>query len=326
MNTLNEPQSREEIQREFDRLLRRHEARGSQITTKAEEAERLKHDELVSRAADYTVESIVNGLAKLQLGFGSAVDDIAGHLDSESSKLSELRRAIEIERSRLEQLRGTFVAAEALAILEQDHRQKLATFEEDAQAAREALADEQQEVRRQWEAKQQQQMRDDEEYAAQLIKDRTMADEAHAYEAARQARLDADARALQQREMERTIADEEGLKSKDWSARQKVLDDNAERIAELRQRVAGFDEDLKEATKAAREKAISSVHRETKFELSMLDKEHDGNVKVAELKVKTLEERILRHTQLIADLDNKLDSTIAKSQGLAEQAFVRPNA
>ncbi len=106
-----------------------------------------------------------------------------------------------------------------------------------------------------------------------------------------------------------------------------------ERVAQLeRDRRGALDADpafaaeLEAASNKARDKAITAVNREAKFEVEMLEKEHDGNVKVFELKVQTLEERIARQSTLITDLNTKLDATIAKSQGLAEQAFKRPNS
>ncbi|MCA9704290.1 MAG: hypothetical protein KDK70_00375 [Myxococcales bacterium] len=326
MPTVHEPQTREEIQRQFTQLQRRHEAAASQISTKAEAAEQAKHRELVQKAADYTVESIVNGLAKLQLDFGRAVDQIAVELDEESSKLPLMRRAIEVERARLEQLQGTVVAAEALAILEKDHAMSLAELDEQIAKARQALADEMAQVREGWQREDDERTTTQAEQAEFLAKERKQAEGDHAYELARQAQLESDQRAHKRLEVERQLTEEEQAKGKDWAAREKVLADEAERITELRAKVAGFAEALEQAAKEAREKAIASVNREAKFELEMLDKQHGSDVKVFELKVQTLEERIARQAALITELSGKLDSTIAKSQSLAEQAFRRPNA
>ncbi|MEM9463142.1 MAG: hypothetical protein AAGF11_53870 [Myxococcota bacterium] len=324
MSEVHEPKSREQIQDEFKKLLRVHEQRASQISTKAQEAEQVKDRELVGRAAGYTVESIINSLAKLQLGFGSAVEAIASSLGEESSKLGELRRAIEVESERLEQLRGTVVAAEALAILKQDSAQRMAEFDEDAKEAREELEQEIAATREQWSQEQTEAETSASEFEALQTKDRTQAEEDHKYDRERQLKIESDENAVKRRELERRLADEEAAKVKDWTAREKVLDERAEEIGTLRTKVAGFETELEQAATKAREKAISSVNREAKFEVEMLDKEHDGNVKVFELKVQTLEERIERQAQLIADLNAKLDATIAKSQGLAEQAFQRP--
>lgn len=321
MTTLHEPKTRQDIQREFDALLRRHQASASQISTKAEEAEQLKHRELVERAAAYTVESIVNDLAKLQLGFGRAVDEIAGQLDEESSKLGQLRRAMEVERTRLDQLQGTVVAAEALALLEQDHSRSLAELDERVGLSRKALADETAATREGWSHQEAEQARASEEHAEQLAKQRKQAEEEREYERARLAQVQADERAVQRREVERELAEQEAIKTKDWAAREKVLGDDAERIEQLRTKVAGFAEALDKAAKDAREKAIASIHRDAKHEHELLDKQHSSDLKVFELKVQTLEDRIARQAALVTELSTKLDGTIAKSQDLASQAF-----
>ncbi|MCX4243698.1 coiled-coil domain-containing protein [Paraliomyxa miuraensis] len=321
---MNEPKTREEIQKEFTQLLRTHEQRASQIATKAEEAEQIKNRELVERAAGYTVESIINSLAKLQLGFGSSVEAISSELQAESSKLGELRRAIEVERQRLDRLRSTVVAAEALAILKQDGQQRLAALTEQAEAARKQLEDEMAALREQW-----QREREDAEAAAKELehnqaKERQQAEEEHEYERARLAKVQTDEDAVRRTGLERKLADEEAAKAKDWAGREKVLGERGKETEELRAKVGGFPAALEDAANKARDKAIATVNREAKFELEMLDKEHDANVKVFELKVQTLEQRIERQTAQIADLSAKLDATIAKSQNLAEQAFQRP--
>lgn len=325
MAVVHEPKTREEIQKEFNQLLRTHEQRASQISTKAEEAVQIKDRELVERAAGYTVETIINSLARLQLGFGSAVEAIAGQLETESDKLGALRRAIEVETQRLEQLRSTVVAAEALAILKQDSQQKLAALAAESEQAKKQLADEQASVRETWQKEQEEAQAAAVEREATQAKERQHAEEEHKYERERLAKTEADENAAKRTALERKLADEAAVKGKDWAAREKALEKRAAEIEQLRTKVAGFAAELEAAANKAREKAISAINREAKFELEMLEKEHDANVKVFELKVKTLEERIARQTTLIADLNVKLDATIAKAQGLAEQAFKRPN-
>jgi hypothetical protein len=323
MPNQNEPKSREEIQKAFAPLLRSHEAKAGQISTKAEEAQLAKEREVVDRAVTYTVESIVNDLAKLQLEFSSSVDVIAERLTGESAKLEELRGAIKVEAKRLDNLRSTILVAEALAILEQDHKHKLAAFEQEVAEKTLELEQEIAETRARW-------AKDAEEHAAEVAehdaaqaKERAQASADHAYERERQGKLDADADAERRRDVERELADEEAAKVKDWNAREKQLSAVADELAELREKVAAFPQEMEDKVKAARDKAMATVNREAKFAAEMAQKEHDGKLKVAELKIHTLEERIARQTALIAELNEKLDATIAKSQNLAEQAFKR---
>lgn len=324
MSTQNEPKSRDEIQKAFAPLLRSHQAKASQITTKAEEAALAKEREVVDRAATYTVESIVNDLAKLQLEFGSSVDTIAERLTGESTKLDELRRAIKVEAKRLDSLRSTITAAEALAILEQDHQQKLAAFEEQVAEKTRDLEEDMAETRARWAKEAEEHAAAVAEYEASQAKDRQQSREDHAYDLERQKKLDADSNTERRRDVERALADDEAAKAKAWSAREKDLAEANQELEELRTKVAEFPGKLDEKVKAAREKAMASVHRQAKFDTEMADKVHAGKVKVAELKIQTLEERIKQQQEQIADLNSKLDATIAKSQNLAEQAFKRP--
>ena len=278
MALAHEPKTREEIQKEFNQLLRTHEQRASQISTKAEEAVQVKDREVVDRAAGYTVETIINSLAKLQLGFGSSVEAIAGQLEAESRKLGELRRAIEVESQRLEQLRSTVVAAEALAILKQDSQQKLAALAEQSQQARKQLADEQAGLREQWQREREEADAAAAEYEAAQAKERQQAEEEHKYTREQLAKIEADENAVKRTAVERKLADEEAVKSKDWAGREKALEKRAAEIEQLRTKVAGFAAELDAASNKARDKAIAGVNKEAKFELEMLEKEHDATI------------------------------------------------
>lgn len=68
----------------------------AKIATKQEEAEKAKNEELLTAASSYTVDSIVKGLADLQLEFGGIVNALAEKLAKENAKLDELNKAIEI--------------------------------------------------------------------------------------------------------------------------------------------------------------------------------------------------------------------------------------
>jgi hypothetical protein len=56
----------------------------SKVSTKGEEAEKEKNQELIKVASTYTVDSIVNGMASLQLNFGSIINDVSARLTTES--------------------------------------------------------------------------------------------------------------------------------------------------------------------------------------------------------------------------------------------------
>ena len=61
----------------------------------------------------------MKGLAELQLEFGGIVNRLSEKLAKETSKLDELKRAIEVETQNLQELQQIRVVADTLYILSQ---------------------------------------------------------------------------------------------------------------------------------------------------------------------------------------------------------------
>ena len=98
--------SKSQILANLNRILAEQSNPGSKVATKEEEAQLIKNKEIVTKAATYTVDTIVKGMADLQLEFGSIIAGLSDKLTVEVEKLAEAKQAIEIEtqhRSELQQ-------------------------------------------------------------------------------------------------------------------------------------------------------------------------------------------------------------------------------
>ncbi|HEY9778832.1 MAG TPA: hypothetical protein V6D09_01620 [Leptolyngbyaceae cyanobacterium] len=73
MNQFAVKDSKEQIVAAFQLILAERKKLELKIATRQEEAEKEKNKQILSTAATYTVDSIVKGLADLQLEFGSIV-------------------------------------------------------------------------------------------------------------------------------------------------------------------------------------------------------------------------------------------------------------
>lgn len=321
MSTATEPTSREEIQKAFSSLVKAHDRAAAQITTKAEEAVRAQDKRVVERASGYTVKNIINGLAELQLEFGANLETLADRMESESRKLEELQRAITAESARLGAVKEVTVAAEALAILKQDHARRLAEFEEEQKSALEDLTDEMTAQRAEWAREQEEHALAVQAYEASLKKERAEAEADHTYELARKDKLRADEKAAKQRDLERELADIEATKEKDWGAREKQLDDNAEEIAKLRTKIENMPAILDKSESSARERAIKTVNRDANHDAELLQRQLHSDTEVFELKIKTLEDRIGKQAAQIEDLSGRLSTALEQAQKLATEAL-----
>ncbi|MEZ4450138.1 MAG: hypothetical protein R3B09_11730 [Nannocystaceae bacterium] len=321
MSTLPDLKSRDEILKAFAPLLRSFEAQVAVVATKAEAAQEAADREIVGRAAGYSVESIVKGLAELQLSFGAAVDALSDQVEAESVKLDELRRAIEVERRRHDSLQSTRIAADALEILKQDHARKLQVLEADAAEAQATLARQTEETRAGWAKARADREQAEGERLQALQKARAQSEADYSYELERERRLEADASAERRRLLERELGEQDATKEKAWGAREQALSAASGEIEALRPEVAGYEAAIEEAQKKARDKGIAAVTRDAKHEADLLSREVAANLEVYELKIKSLDEAIVQQAAEIDALGKQLAEALSQSTTLAHKAM-----
>ena len=321
MSTLEQPRSSDQIISRFNTLRKAEERRSGELVTRSEEAERSRRREVVGQAAGYTVESIVTGLASLQLEFSTELDTISDRLQSESDKLELLQRAITIENERVDTLHDIQVAAEALALLNREQALERTAFETDSTGERAALAQNQESVRADWAEEQTTHEADAIAFDARRARDRAQAEEAYAYETAKQRKRDTDDYANRKLALERELSESAARKEADWTAREAHLAANAEKIEALRARVAELPAELEQAVKDARAEAIRAANEDARIEAELRQTEHEGDVKVFELRIETLESTIGKQTNQITSLTEQLQVAANQSQDLAVKAI-----
>lgn len=321
MSSVIVPKSRDEVLKSFSPLLQKHLQQAAQPATRAEAAERVKLREAVERAAQYTSETIIKGLAELQVNFGVAVEALAERLASEASKLDELRRAIAAESARVEDLRHVRIAAEALEILHQDDAKRLAALEEKFAGELRELEEKITRQQDAWAKDEAEKAAAQAEADASQAKERTADEERHAYEAERQRRLVADEFAEKRRLLERQLTETQAQRDKDWDGREKLLAAATAEIEALRAKAAGYAKELEDAGKSAREKVIVRVSADSKVDAELSSRDHAANIEVNELKIKSLEDRIDKQRSQIAELNTQLTAALSQTQGLAQKAI-----
>jgi len=137
----------------------------------------------------------------------------------------------------------------------------------------------------------------------------------------RSRKIETDEYEEEKRRLEREIRELTQEKEKDWQEREKVLDAEQEQFERDRQRVAGFEEELKQAFNKAKEDAIQDATREAKVKADLFAKEWESSQQGYELQVQSLEQTIERQNKQITDLSAQLQETLKQAQELAMRAF-----
>ncbi|GBE93313.1 hypothetical protein [Nostoc cycadae] len=313
--------SKQQLIQAFQQILTERKKLESKIATKQEEAEKVKNQEILTAASTYTVDSIVKGLADLQLEFGSIVNSLAEKLAKENSKLDELNRGIEIATQHLQELQKIRIVADTLDILTQEHQEKLKTLEQDTTSKKEAIEKEIALKRKEWQKEQS-------EYEEAVIayndvtnKERQQEQEEYQYKLETTRKLNTDAYEAKKRNLERDIQEKTQEKEKDWAEREKLLSSNQSLFKEYQQKVTAFPGELEEAVKKAREEAIKETSQKAKIEADLFEKEWESSKQSYEQKIQSLEETIIKQVEQIESISTQLQATLKQAQDLAMRAF-----
>ncbi|MEZ2304292.1 MAG: hypothetical protein ACBR13_21225 [Microcoleus sp.] len=314
-------ESKAKIQQKFQQIIAERKKIESKVETKEQSAEKAKNQQLLEVASTYTIDSIVKGLADLQLDFGNIISGLSEKLNTESSKLDELKRAIEIETAQLQQLQQIRVVADALYILTQEHQEKITALEQSAALQHEVIEKDRLQKRKIWEKEQQEFDVAVAEQTALILKERQQETADYRYELERTRKIETDEYEEKKRKLERELQQYTREKEKNWVEREQVLSDNQAEFEKNQTKAAGFEEELKQAYIKAKEEAIQEVSREAKVKADLVDKEWEGTKQGYELKVQSLQQTIGRQTEQIAEISAQLQATMKQAQDLAMKAF-----
>ncbi|MBZ9749587.1 hypothetical protein K7W42_01790 [Deinococcus sp. HMF7604] len=309
------------LQQAFKQLRQEQTALQGRFQSRAEVQQQRKNREVLTQAAEYTVDNIVRESADVQLEVGAVMAQLEQRLSGEATKLSQLVTATEVAQRELAELRRLRVAADALAALQQDSRDRLARLNGEHQARLDALDREQAADRRTWE-------REDAEFAAEAqrmqadtARERQQEEADHTYRRQRERQHDADAQHAADRAQERDLAERRLTLERDWREREAALQTTAEHFEKDLARVEAFPQVLEEEVRKAREEGIRQAGADAKVRSDLLEREWAASKQGFELHLESLQASIAAAEAQVAELQAQQQRVSEQTQGLAARAF-----
>ena len=321
MNQFAAKDSQAKILNAFEQILAERRQVASRVATKEEEAEKEKNRTVLETVSQYTADSIVRGLADLQLEFGSIINGLSTRLTTETSKLDDIKRATATETEHLQELQQTRVVADALYLLTQEHQENLRFLEQRSTSARETLDKEIAESRILW-------LREQEEFDQTASEnnelqqsDRTKQEEDYGYNNERSRIIARDEYEETKRQIEREIAETTEAKQKNWAEREQILAANQGLLEEYQRKAAAFPNELGKAIEKAREEGIRDASQEAKIKADLVEKEWESTKLGYELQIQSLDAKIQKQTEQISEITTQLQTALRQAQELAMRAF-----
>jgi len=313
--------SKEQLKQVFQQIIADRKKSDFKIATKQELAENEKNQQVLEVASTYTVDSIVKGLADLQLEFGSIVRQLSEKLANENSKLDELKLAIEIETQHLQELQEIRIAADAVHILSQEHQEQLNVIEQTTSNQKQLLEKEIAQQRKNWQQEQSEFETAIQQQNELLLKERQKEADDYQYRLDLTRKINTDAYEARKRNLERDVQEITQTKQKQWAEREKILTDEQPLFKENQKKIESFASEIEEAIKKAREEAIRDVHQDAKVKADLFEKEWQGTKQSYELKIQGLEQTITKQIEQIQSLESQLQAAMKQAQDLAMRAF-----
>lgn len=303
---------KEDVFRAYEELLAKYKEKEKLAETAEKEAQARKaaEEELVKKAATFTVEDIVTGLADLKVKMGKALIDLSDKLVAEATRLQELQQAIAIEKRNLEEIYDIQVAAETLSSLIQTH-----------EANKKAFAEERQAMRAEWEKEKKNHEIAVQEQEEQLKKEREREAEEYGYNLALSRKKEKDAYEEKRAALTKSLKEEREKQEKEFTEREAALAAREAEVVELKARVDAFPNELQRAVEKARKEAMTQAEKEAKHKAELVAREFEELKKVADLKIKTLEETVANQAAQIEALNAQLSKATNQVQEIAVKAI-----
>ncbi len=243
---------------------------------------------VVSAVSKETVEKITKDLSSLKLSVTQTISELTDRLTQEAERFATIQKATVIVGKELEELHQIKVRAGMLKRMVELQKEKEDEFEKAMTAKRQAWEEEQRVFE---ETRKRERSRDEEEYAYQrdVVKKR-----------------DADERAQVSAAFEREIAGE-----KEEYAKQ------GKELEELRKKVTQFSAELEKAVKEAVNVAVAKEKESAEIAARMAKQQADGDLKLAQAKIASLEELVKSQVAEITRLNRELAQATSQVKEIA---------
>ncbi len=304
------------LKSQLDQVAKENQS-GTKEQPKLEQTTAMNQLSSVQQKMNNTIES----LAKIQLGFGSAANELSEQLTTKASKLEEIRRTLEEEIQQLTQLHNLEISDDILDTLIQAYEDNTKAYQEEYSRRSEVLFQEILEQRNSWGKEQDEQQRTIKERNENLNKTRQRDASEYKYNLELQRQLQNDEYEQEQKALYKQLEELLQETEKQWAEREKAISEREKQFEELKAKVEAFPKDKEAAIKKATEEGKGIAHYQAKIKSDLYSKEVEGQKRFYEQRLQSLEQTITNQETRIQNLSKQLESALKQVQDLAVKAI-----
>ncbi|MBV6628201.1 MAG: hypothetical protein KI793_35665 [Rivularia sp. (in: Bacteria)] len=305
-----------ELKKQVDRLVKAGNSVKAENFKKVDKTPASQYSKMQQKM-NFTIEN----LAKIQLGFGSAANELSEQLTTKASRLAEIKQIVEEQLEQLQQLHDLEVVDNTLDNLIASYEENNSAYQEEFNQVSERLNQEIQDLTTAWTKEQEEYQDSTKERNENLNKSRQRDISTYKYDLERERNLEVDEYEQQQKELYRALDEFQQETEKQWNERETAISDKEKEFEELEAKVEAFPQQKEAAIKKAAEKGKGIAEYQAKIKANLFAKEVEGEKASYEQKVQSLQQTIDSQEERVQNLAKQLDSALKQVQDLAVKAI-----
>ena len=299
-----------ETEQEFAEIREESSTARETLEPKAEEARKSRETEIRTAVEGLSVETVVGEISNLGLEVSKSLATLSDRLVQEVHRLATVREAVTLEQTELQRMHKIDIAATALDQLVQNYDRQKEQLETEIAAQRAA-----------WEEESRQTERDRKEVEELLKKQRQREMDEYEYRKGLERKKAQDKYEEEMKLQERANKEKQETLEKSWREREAALKISEEELKNLRKEAVDFPAKLQRESEKAAAEAVRACEQKSEQRILLLTKDSEGEKRLAELRIKALEENLARQSAQMAALEKQLEEAKRQVQEIAVKAI-----
>jgi hypothetical protein len=319
MQEPSEKNTKNEILKAYNDLLKK--VQEEKTTDRKTEKKREEEKEVITHAGEITVEGVVNRLAALKLDIGKSLEDVEDKLTTEYKRFAELRQAVEIEKKNLQEIHEITLCADSLVTLLRAQKEKKIEFEQEIEEEKHGFEEEMEQRRLEWKKEQDSMDLAIKERKIRTEKDRKQEEDDYLYNTQKKRKLEEDTYISKKASQEKELAEKKQQFERDSADRERAIVEREKEYQELKIKAETFPQTLQKAITETEVRITGAIEIKYKHQADLLTKEIEGERKLNQQMVSTLEAKIREKDELIKQLTLKVNDSGKQVQDIALKAI-----
>ena len=286
-----------------------------------ERVEEKKREDAIRAADSLSTEGIAREVGNLRAEIGKVLIELSDRLEEEISKYLQVKRANEAKEKELKEIFEIEKEALSLAALIDAQKSERERFDAEMSGKKQALETEIETTREAWKVELKAHETEVQAREASEKKKREREAEEYTYAFERQKRQAQEQFDYDKAKMERELQLRREELEMDLTARERALKEKEAELDQLHERTTAFPGELAAAVDKAVKETTERLTRESEAREALMRKEFDGEQKVLQSRIESLQQTVKEQQQQIAKLSTQIEKSYGQVQDIAVKAI-----